>query len=390
MASCNAPSMIATLAIALWLHFGGFAFGGSPAPKFTVESPREYQVFQRGSRAAGAVEIRLRGADASGKFEFRIQGKPHEGEIDAAWRPLKATSRAGAYAAQPRIPAGGWYRLELRELSEGKLVAEAHVEHFGVGEVFVVAGQSNSTNYGSEKQRSASGLVSTFDGQQWRIADDPQPGVQDGSGGGSFLPAFGDALVKRFGVPIGVASTGAGATSVRQWLPRGEKMTEPPTIAAYVKPAGPGQWESTGQLYDGLIRRIDALGPHGFRAILWHQGESDAGQARAGYGADKQITGEQYRAFLEKLILATRRHAGWDIPWFVARATYHSEQDAADEEFRSAQLAICHMPGVHPGPDTDALRSEYRTGVHFNGKGLQAHGRAWADQVGPWLDSLLK
>ena len=165
-----------------------------------------------------------------------------------------------------------------------------------------------------------------------------------------FLPAFGDAMVKRFGVPIGVASTGAGATSVRQWLPQGEKMTRPPTIAAYVKLAGPGQWESTGQLYDGLIRRIDALGPHGFRAILWHQGESDAGQARAGYGAEKQISGEQYRVFLEKLILATRRHAGWDIPWFVARATYHSEQDAADEEFRAAELAICKLPAVDQGP----------------------------------------
>jgi hypothetical protein len=38
------------------------------------------------------------------------------------------------------------------------------------------------------------------------------------------------------------------------------------------------------------------------------------------------------------------------------------------------------------GPDTDALREEYRSGVHFNGKGQREHGRLWAEKVGHYLD----
>jgi hypothetical protein len=125
--------------------------------------------------------------------------------------------------------------------------------------------------------------------------------------------------------------------------------------------------------------------PRGCRAVLWHQGESDAGQARAGHPAERQISGEQYREFMAKLIQASRRRAGWDLPWFVARTTYHSEQDPADDEFRAAQKALWDSGLALEGPDTDALRGEFRAGVHFNAKGLQAHGRLWAEKVGAYL-----
>jgi hypothetical protein len=135
------------------------------------------------------------------------------------------------------------------------------------------------------------------------------------------------------------------------------------------------------------MKRVEALGPRGCRAVLWHQGESDAGQARAGYPADRQITGAQYRAFLEALVTASHRRAGWDVPWFVAQATYHSEADAADEEFRAAQKSLWEGGLARQGPDTDALRKEFRAGVHFNGRGLQAHGRLWAEKVAAGLEA---
>ena len=126
------------------------------------------------------------------------------------------------------------------------------------------------------------------------VADRGHPqGGCDGSDGGSFIPAFGDAMVRRYHVPIGVASTGQGATSVRQWLPQGARVRQEPTTGG-MKPVGPGEWESNGVLFDRLLLRCALLGTKGFRAVLWHQGESDAGQARAGYPADRQITGELY------------------------------------------------------------------------------------------------
>ena len=104
-------------------------------------------------------------------------------------------------------------------------------------------------------------------------------------------------------------------------------MTNQPTTGANVKALGPHQWEATGDLFERLTRRLTALGPNGCRAVLWHQGESDAGQARAGYPVDRQITGEQYCAFMGTLIKASRSRAEWEVPWITAQATYHSEQD---------------------------------------------------------------
>jgi hypothetical protein len=39
----------------------------------------------------------------------------------------------------------------------------------GVGEIFVVAGQSNAANHGEEKQATKSGRVVAFDGQHWQL-----------------------------------------------------------------------------------------------------------------------------------------------------------------------------------------------------------------------------
>src|SRR6185436_4824825 len=103
-------------------------------------------------------------------------------------------------------PAGGWHRLEIRARSDDALLAESVVEHFGVGEVFVVAGQSNSANHGAEKQSPKTDKVSAFDGQRWQPALDPQPGAS--GTGGSFMPAFGDAIAEKFRVPVGIVACG--------------------------------------------------------------------------------------------------------------------------------------------------------------------------------------
>ena len=115
----------------------------------------------------------------------------------------------------------------------------AMVEHVGMGEVFVIAGQSNSANHGEEKQTTTTGMVVAFTGSRWQLANDPQSGAS--GGGGSFLPPFGDALHARLKVPIGLVATGVGATSVREWLPRGTRIANLPTLTGHVLTTGPGQ-----------------------------------------------------------------------------------------------------------------------------------------------------
>jgi hypothetical protein len=357
--------------------------------RLTLESPLDYQIFQRRTRSEGVIIIRGKTTGGLARLQTRLTGKQLSERVDGMWHLLTPDQPSHPFLAEATVPAGGWYRFEIQLVEKGLIVASVVVEHIGVGEVFVIAGQSNSTNYGKPRQKVHSGLVSTFDGTSWRIADDPQPGVQDKSTGGSFIPSFGDAMVDRYHVPVAVASVGFGGTSVREWLPKGDRMQQQPTTGKHVKQVGDHEWESTGQLFDGLINRINQLGPHGFRAVLWHQGESDAGQARSGYPADRQITGDQYATWTKRLIAESRKQAGRNFPWFIAQATYHSEKDPADEEFRAAQKSLWDDHSALPGPDTDQLTADYRNGVHFNEKGLQAHGKLWAEKVSAWLDPLL-
>ena len=350
----------------------------------TLSRPLDYQVVQRQTPGIGALHVQGKATFMAEKWEYRLLGQPLSGRAEEAWHDFPVSAKAEAFDFTVNAPAGGWYRLEVRGLSAGQTVAEAGVAHVGVGEVFIVAGQSNAGNHGAEKQTTRTGQVSSFSGVQWGLANDPQPGAS--GGGGSFMPAFGDAMNERFHVPIGIVGMAQGATSVREWLPKGTRMRQQPTTGANVTPVGPGEWASTGALFDRLVSRFASLGTRGFRAVLWHQGESDAGQARGGYPADRQITGEQYFAFMRDLLNASREQAGWPVPWFTAQTTYHSEQDASDPEFRAAMKQLWDQRLSVAGPDTDTLRAEYRAGVHLNANGLQKHGQMWAERVGDWLE----
>jgi lysophospholipase L1-like esterase len=277
--------------------------------------------------------------------------------------------------------------VEVRAMLEGKAVATAAVEQVGIGDVFVVAGQSNSANHGEEKQTTQTGRVAAFDGKKWQIADDPQPGASGRMG--SFMPALGDALVKRFDVPVGFVACGIGATSVREWLPKGTTFPNPPTIESRVTQLPDGQWESNGAAYDAFIARMRPLGHNGFRAVLWHQGESDANQK----DTTRTLSGKLYRESLEKIIRDSRRDTGFEAPWFVAQASYHVPGDEGSADIRAAQAALWKDGLAQPGPDSDALKGPMRErkgqGVHFSSPGLREHGQKWAEKITPWLDQQL-
>jgi hypothetical protein len=311
-----------------------------------------------------------------------VTGKSAAGDLPAKWQPLPCDAR-GEFRSEFTLPAGGWYRLEVRAFHQDTLVASTVVEHVGIGEVFVVAGQSNSANYGEEKHTTQSGLVAAYDGTRWQTAADPMPGA--GGKKGSFMPLFGDAMAEQFHVPIGIVAMGIGSTSVREWLPDGTRLTRLPPLVRNVKSTGDGQWKVTGHIYENFTARMKSLGTNGFRAVLWHQGESDANQA----AAESTLPGDLYRQYLEQLIRGSRQIIGWNAPWFVAQVSYHNPNDTSSADIRNAQKSVCDDGFALPGPDTDTLTGDMREkkgmGVHLSAKGLEAHADLWAKKVGPWL-----
>ena len=361
--------------------------GPKNEPKYRLISPVEYQVIQRQDYDHGWVGMKVVASQvslANKLLEYQLDGggKPN------TWISLKGDWKKDTFSSDIKVPAGGWYKLKVRAAEN--LAHHSAVVQFGVGEVFVVAGQSNSGNYGEKKQSTQTGLVSAFDfdKKKWQLAIDPQPGA--GGRGGSIMPILGDGLAKHFKLPIGIIAFGQGGTSVREWLPEGSRFPNPPTVENKVRKINDQEWESLGKIYPGFIQRMKEFGLKGFRAVLWHQGESDANQK----DTTRTLTGPLYEKYLTQLVEHTRDELGWSVPWFVAQASYHVPGDEYDPNIRAAQAALWKKGIALEGPDTDQLKGKLRgrdgQGVHFSGPGLHAHANAWVEKVTPWLEEKAK
>ena len=167
----------------------------APADKIVLQltSPIPHAVFQRDFRNTALVPVAglARGA-------ARVEARYVTAKNGAAgsWQAV-GNIVAGKFAGSLSVPAGGWYRLEVRSLSWGFTVAQAAVETVGVGEVFIVAGQSNAANHGGTRMTARSDLVSAWNGSGWVHAQDPMP-IATGEGGSPW-PVLGDLLAERFG-----------------------------------------------------------------------------------------------------------------------------------------------------------------------------------------------
>ncbi|HEV3439559.1 MAG TPA: protein kinase [Gemmata sp.] len=327
------------------------------ATDLTLDAPVDYQVFQRRTKLQGTMTVSGRVRSAYDRLESRTLGKSLRGALPDQWHEIPLAEKARSFETTVPVPAGGWYKVEVRALKDGKVVGQTTVDHVGIGEVFIGAGQSNSTNCGQERIRQTSGMVASFSGTGWQLGDDPQPGVHDNTTGGSYWPAFGDAMYEEYQVPIGIASTGHSGTSVNQWAPGSDLC----------------RW-TTG--------RMNQLGKNGFRAVLWHQGESDVG-----------MPAEEYARKMTALIQETRKSTGWEVPWFVAQVSYHNPNQVSFPNPRAGQKKLWETGMAFEGPDTDTLtgdnRDEGGKGIHFSPKGLRTHGKMWAEKVAVYLDKEL-
>ncbi|MBP5717383.1 MAG: hypothetical protein J6X53_00180, partial [Abditibacteriota bacterium] len=337
-----------------------------PCKELTVYSPTEYRVFQR-DRAYQTV-VRFAGKTEGDKVKIRLWGKSLKGEFDVG-DEIEADKSTGAFNGSLRADAGGWYKASIRACKGGKLIKEKIINHVGVGEVFIGAGQSNSTNCGQFQIKSETGMVVCFDGEKWQPGSSPFTGTHDDSVAGCYYPAFGDALYRKYKVPVAVASTGHGGSSIEQW--------QPDVVPGEGYPA-PEQ----GSMYSFMLKRMEQLGKGGFRGVLWHQGESNAGSP-----VDVEYNN------MVTLIESSKKDAGWDFPWFVAKVSYHNPEHPSWPNIREVHSRLWANGIAEKGPDTDTLTGDMRDyegkGIHFSPKGLKKHGEMWANAVSRYLDKVL-
>jgi hypothetical protein len=330
-----------------------------------IVAPQPYQVIQREGFSPSVAPANAPEGDGRGWADVEISWispPPHDGRWQARtvpkegaygkgieWTDIEILERSAKLRGTLRIPAGGWYRLEVKQIQKNQSTRECSVEPFGVGEVFLIAGQSYAGGHNDEllKVTEPGRRVAAFNWQDeaWQICDDPVPHVGPK---GTIWPALGDLLAPLLQVPVGFVNASVGGTSTRQWAADG------PLFADMVK-AG----RRTGR----------------FRAVLWQQGESDV------------IENTATDVYVERLI-AIRGEAmkqwGWDVPWLPAKSTLHPtvyRRPDQEEAIRRAIDRLWSTPGFRPGPDTDVLDGENRGGPHsmrhFTGIGQRRAAQLW-------------
>jgi len=354
-----------------------------------VDQPRDWQVVQRAERAGGPVVVRGRApaGTAAVTVEFRaaaghggLLAPPLVGALPEGEHPVAMVGSGGAFAASLYLPAGGWYEAVVRARDElGAVLATRTIAPFGVGEVLLGAGQSNSTNSGTTRQVPTSGLVAAYSGGHWQVGTDPMPGNHDTTTKGSYYPPLGDLLAARLRVPIAFASTGHGGTSSAQWQKDAAHSFTDFNVSI------------RQGLYSWTQHRIVQLGTDGFRAMLWHQGESDSTHVPGTIRTPEQTYYDRMRALIE----GQQADAGAAHDWYVARASRWPLETDGDPQIQNAVARLWADGIARRGADTDALGLEWRepavdetsSRVHFNDAGLKEHAALWAVLLGDDLDA---
>ncbi len=322
---------------------------GDPPTLLQLSQPTGRAVFQRDDSNLADVAVQGTFNGTLSSIEARAVLMDNGNGTPSPWQVIDSDPTSGNFTGSLILPAGGWYEIQVRGFDGQEILDETSVERVGVGEVFITAGQSNSCNFGQVPLVPQDDRVSAHGPGGWQTAADPQPGAHGTLG--SPWPALGDLLAQSLDIPVGFLSVGYGGSSVSEWQP-----------------------EATH--YPKLKQALELLGKNGFRAVLWHQGETDA---------YNQMPTEQYVDLLSNLIAQSRDDAGWDVPWGVALATYCSQIPEEDRPpiIAAQQQVIDGDPLVFLGPYTDALIGpEWRyDNCHFNEAGLREHARLWHNSL---------
>lgn len=321
-----------------------------PAPADSVKITSglvDFQVLQRDARSVGTATF---SGTAPVRFNTRyVEAKVSKEKADVLGWSAVGQIKAGKWSGTiSNIPTGGPYQIDIRvSLPQGQS-ATASVASILVGDLWVLAGQSNMEGVGNltDLPRPASEVHSFDTSDVWGIAKDPLHALRsatdkvhwaknkDGElerltgealekftanrkkGAGPGLP-FAISMYQRTGVPVGLIPCAHGGTSMDQWDP--------------AKKA-----EAGASLYGATIRRMQAVGGK-IKGILWYQGEAEASAKLA----------PVFQAKFEKLIEAFRADTGVaNLPFYYVQIGLHVsngaplEWNAVQEAQRLVELKV--------------------------------------------------
>lgn len=265
------------------------------------------------------------------------------------WQPAQLYP-GETWQGELTVPVGGLYRLESCLSQEENPVLEWATRgdmrhHLGVGDLYVIAGQSNSAGYGKDPfyDPPELGVHLCRNSLRWDLATHPMnestdmahPANLEGCNpGASPYLAFGKLLHRELGYPIGLLQTSLGGSPLSQWEPK-----------------------NNGCLYRSMMEVIASQGGS-VRGVLWYQGCSDVGEE------ESRTYGERFA----QMVNTFRQELGEEIPWLTVQLNRRlrleeiSTEDQGWGRVREAQRqAARNLPGIFIVPATDCGLSD---GIH--------------------------
>ncbi len=349
-----------------------------------IDYPSERAVYQRDVTGYGTITVAGTYSSAIDRVEVRaVPVYPGQG-IEVDWTTLSSNPQGGVFSGQVRL-MGGWYTILVRGSLSGVVVEQAAVNRMGVGEVFIIAGQSNAQGIrglpnGPPAQDERVNYITNNQNVSSSLADpDPPTFAHLNSSDAHLSPmgqgawcwgVLGDRLVQKINVPVLFINASWEGTTIRNWS---ESSRGEPTFNAY----GGFQYPANMPYANLAISVRYYANMLGVRSILWMQGETDnfpVGMSRSDYASNLQYLLNKLTADIEGRII-----------WTIARTsrtstTYTPSGSITNQEIINAQNDVLSVPfnNVYPGPYTDDLGNPRPDGIHFgSGEALTSLADAW-------------
>jgi hypothetical protein len=281
-------------------------------PSITLADFEDGRIFQR--KGAGA-DITVSGTyiGTPKAIEARVIRDSTLAEI-VPWTVIDASPKNGIFlGVLPRVPQGGWYYIQVRHGSE-HAVTSSGSHKWGVGMLAACLGQSNMKEwfYTGITLR-AHPLLRKFTGDGWS---------ELGRTGNAGI-AFGNMLIERLGIPVGLVDFSKNGSGLRKEAD-----------------FGTGYWEdvSAGSIYDRFVAGVSETGGS-LEYLVWVQGEADAARGT--------VTEDEYAKSLESFITNQIRadinngsHCG-HLPFLVVTMVKRpGGKDKPNQAIRNAQKRV--------------------------------------------------
>lgn len=324
----------------------------------TTVNIRDYQIFQREDDGFARVQYRLTTDEAfDNKDLIKVQVvSEKDGRIVVPFTECEKEeiAEANVWKTELMIPQGGLYRVEaVRFVCGGNQFRNPKVDiryHVGVGDIYVMAGQSNMAGYGRGSADDPPELgVHLFNRRgEWTIAAHP---LCDSAGSpygydeywtaSSPALSFARNLAHMLHVPVGLIPAAVGGCPLCSFAP-----------------------SRSGENYLKMCAMIRDAG--GFKGMLWYQGcnEAVSGEADTYYEEFKRIVLEWYRD-LGKFPIITVQLNRWagngedcDRGWGTVREAQRKAAEMMPGVFTVPSIDLPVSDGIHNSASSNVILGE--------------------------------